>query len=57
MRTITHAHDTKCEFCDVPAVYSIGTCPICLMHFSILRNEMMGLVLKEHAFLMRDKNV
>lgn len=45
-----------CFFCDQDAAYSIHDVGLCLLHFSVLRNEMMGLVLQEHAFVTRPKN-
>jgi hypothetical protein len=50
----SHILDCSCDFCDAKADFDIGATRVCMLHFSVLRLQMMGRVLQEHAFVMRN---
>ena len=44
-----------CHVCAAPPAYKLGSTLLCLLHFSVARNEMAHLVIHEHAFVTKEK--
>ena len=45
-----------CTFCSRDAKYKAGDTFFCILHFSQMRNEMMGYVVHDHAFATRGED-
>ena len=55
------AKDSMCDYCGKRASYVLvpqtaNQVALCILHFSLIRNEMQHLVLHEHAFVTRENH-